>query len=316
MDAESERDRLREDLRKAKESTDQAEVEKADAITRAKDLEARLETLQKDSQAALKKSQDEAEEREKATRAQTAERAEQIVTRLRALAESFSSALRAPLDTAGRLHTNALADAVKLVEEQGVKATEVIAKAATALSSFHRSLFPDAPLPGSIDGYVKAFNATSLDAYNQEQILRGARAAVTFAMAGGVQGDYEKAFSGLSKDADGKEAGAADSLVALQQEVDQPRERSTGSVPSDPVFGPSQRDGESYVLSSLRTRCEEADQQLKVVQATVDVAKSKQRLAAEREEFLMGELRKTAKDLLCKYLRSPRVSCSALSDFL
>ena len=51
---------------------------------------------------------------------------------------------------------------------------------------------------------------------------------------------------------------------------------------------------------SLHTRCKEAERQLKVVQAAADVAMSKEKLAAEREEFLMGELAKTSRDLLCE----------------
>src|SRR5664279_3749516 len=66
-------------------------------------------------------------------------------------------------------------------------------------------MFPDAALPQTIDGLVEAFRATSLADYSQEQTIRGARAAVTLAMAGGIQGDYEKAFSEFPKDADGKE---------------------------------------------------------------------------------------------------------------
>ena len=43
------------------------------------------------------------------------------------------------------------------------------------------------------------------------------------------------------------------------------------------------------------------EQKLKRVQGIVDVATSKQKLATEREDYLIKELGKTAKDLLCKW---------------
>ena len=109
------------------------------------------------------------------------------------------------MDTAGRLRTDVLTDAVALVEEQSAKAKGAITKAAGALSSFHRSMFPDAALPPTVDGLVEALRATSLADYSQEQTVRGARATVTLAMEGGIQGDFERAFSEFPKDADGKE---------------------------------------------------------------------------------------------------------------
>src|SRR5664279_2363491 len=95
-------------------------------------------------------------------------------------------------------------------------------------------------------------------------------------------------------------AGAADCPGTSQQGGGGPREQSPSSVPKDPPAEPSREGGESYVLTSLRTRCKEAERQLTVVRAAADVAKSKEKMAAEREEFLMGELAKTRRDLLCE----------------
>ena len=114
-------------------------------------------------------------------------------------------AVGAPLDTAGRLRTHVLTNAVALVEEQSVKAKEAITKAASTLSSYHRSMFPDAAIPATMDGLVESLCGSSLSDYSQEQTVRGARAAVTLALAGGIQGDFQKAFSEFPKDADGKE---------------------------------------------------------------------------------------------------------------
>ena len=53
-------------------------------------------------------------------------------------------------------------------------------------------------------------------------------------------------------------------------------------------------------IAYLRGQVADAEQRLKALQGVADVAVSKQRLAAEREEFLIEELSQTAKDLLCK----------------
>ena len=98
-----------------------------------------------------------------------------------------------------------LTDAVALVEKQSAKAKGAITKAASTLSSYHQSMFPDAALPPTVDGLVEALRGSSLADYSQEQTVRGARAVVTLALAGGIQGDFQKAFSEFPKDADGKE---------------------------------------------------------------------------------------------------------------
>jgi len=54
-------------------------------------------------------------------------------------------------------------------------------------------------------------------------------------------------------------------------------------------------------ISYLRTQLDGLEQKLKHVQGIADVAVSKRKLAAEREEYLIEELGKTAKDLLCKW---------------
>jgi len=98
-----------------------------------------------------------------------------------------------------------LNDAVALVEEQSAKANEEFTKAVSMLSSYHRSMFPDAAVPSTVAGLVEALRGTSLGEYSKEQTVRGARAAVTLALAGGIQGDFERAFSEFPKGADGKE---------------------------------------------------------------------------------------------------------------
>ena len=54
-------------------------------------------------------------------------------------------------------------------------------------------------------------------------------------------------------------------------------------------------------IRALRAQLANLEQRLKQVQGVADVATSKCKLAAEREEYLVEELIKTAKDLVCKY---------------
>ena len=54
------------------------------------------------------------------------------------------------------------------------------------------------------------------------------------------------------------------------------------------------------MIAYLRSQLANSEQKLKALQAVVDVAASKQKLAVEREKYLLEELGHTAKDLLCK----------------
>ena len=53
-------------------------------------------------------------------------------------------------------------------------------------------------------------------------------------------------------------------------------------------------------ITYLHSQLTDFEQKLKSVRGIADVAMSKQKLTAEREEYLIEELGKTAKDLLCK----------------
>lgn len=53
-------------------------------------------------------------------------------------------------------------------------------------------------------------------------------------------------------------------------------------------------------IAYLRSQLASAEQKLKALHGVADVAVSKQKLAAEHEEYLLEELGHTAKDLLCK----------------
>ena len=54
-------------------------------------------------------------------------------------------------------------------------------------------------------------------------------------------------------------------------------------------------------ITYLRAHLADLEQKLKRVQDIADVATSKQKLVTEQEDYLIEELGKTAKDLLCKW---------------
>ena len=68
-------------------------------------------------------------------------------------------------------------------------------------------------------------------------------------------------------------------------------------------------------INYLRTQLAGLEQKLKHVQGVADVAASKRKLAAEREDYLIEELGKTAKDLLCKW-KPPSHVCNPSSSHM
>ena len=53
-------------------------------------------------------------------------------------------------------------------------------------------------------------------------------------------------------------------------------------------------------INSLRAKVANLEQKLKHVQGLADIASSKSRLAAEREDFIIEELARVTQDLFCK----------------
>ena len=75
-----------------------------------------------------------------------------------------------------------------------------------------------------------------------------------------------------------------------------------GSEASGAPNAPGTHDQGEYRYSMLQTRCARLEQNLRTTQGVLAVLKSKQPRPAEREAFLLGELEKMSKDLLCKRL--------------
>ena len=53
-------------------------------------------------------------------------------------------------------------------------------------------------------------------------------------------------------------------------------------------------------INSLRAKVANLEQRLKHVQGLADIASSKSKLAAEREDFIVEELARVTEDLFCK----------------
>ena len=66
-------------------------------------------------------------------------------------------------------------------------------------------------------------------------------------------------------------------------------------------------------INYLRSQLASLKQRLKHVQGVADVAASKRKLASEQEDYLIEELGKTAKDLLCKW-KPPSHVCNSSSS--
>ena len=106
------------------------------------------------------------------------------------------------------------------------------------------------------------------------------------------------------------QADAADGQGASSSAGVQLQERGTSSVLKDALDGnradaSRTQEKESDRVIFLRNSCKEVEQQLLVAQAEADVLKSKQKAAAEREEFLLQEVAKASEQLLCKRALQP-----------
>ena len=106
------------------------------------------------------------------------------------------------------------------------------------------------------------------------------------------------------------QAGAADVQGASSSAVVRLREQGASSEPKDAPDGSRAdasrtKEEESYCVTSLRDRCKELERQLLVAQAGAAVLKSKQKPAAQREEFLLGEVAKASEQLQCKQALQP-----------
>ena len=91
---------------------------------------------------------------------------------------------------------------------------------------------------------------------------------------------------------------------------------ASASLSTPSVDRSKSSEGESFVISSLRVRCEAAERRLKAVEGNLSIAQSKQRAAASREEFLLNELREAGAKLLGMQSTNPQTLFVLLGVFL
>ena len=101
-------------------------------------------------------------------------------------------------------------------------------------------------------------------------------------------------------------------LVPLQ---DASTDAGSSSVPPTVDMSALARVNEAgaKTISYLHAQLADLEQKLKHVQGVANMATSKRKLATEREDYLIEELGKTAKDLLCKWKPRSHVSSPSSS---
>ena len=126
-----------------------------------------------------------------------------------------------------QFRVDALMDAVTRVHADGSKAKEVLEGAGSVLSEVFGQLFPGRPVPPSVPELVQSLAAEEdlFGEYYKMQTKAGAKTAITFALASGIDGDFEKAYEDIPRRSDGKKvplkpfAGHAGELAELLSEL-------------------------------------------------------------------------------------------------
>ena len=108
----------------------------------------------------------------------------------------LAEALGVPEVLPNQLRVDALLDAATRIHSHGAKAKNVLEGAASILSEVFEQLFPNQLMPSSLPKLVQGLLAKEdlFGEYYKEKTKAGAKAAITFALASGIEGDYEKAF--------------------------------------------------------------------------------------------------------------------------
>jgi len=111
----------------------------------------------------------------------------------------------------GEVRVDALSDAVTQIEGQSSLAANLGIKATTLLKRMRTLMYPEEETPETLEGLVAAFgdDEDPLGDYSRTQSTSGAEAAIAMAMASGIKGNFEAAFSGPPKDSRGREVDLA-----------------------------------------------------------------------------------------------------------
>ena len=118
----------------------------------------------------------------------------------------FPGALRVDEVLPNQLRIDAVMDAATRIRPHGEKAKGVLERAKSILSDVFEQLLPDQLAPSFVTELVQSLAATE-DLFSKflvEKTKTGAKTALTFALAGGVDGDFEKSFEDVPRHSDGK----------------------------------------------------------------------------------------------------------------
>ena len=118
----------------------------------------------------------------------------------------LAEALGVPEVLPNQLLVDALLDVATRIHSHGAKAKNVLGGAASILFDVFEQLFPNQPMPSSLPDLVQSLLAKEdlFGEYYKEKTKAGAKAAITFALASGIEGDYEKAYQDHPRRPDGK----------------------------------------------------------------------------------------------------------------
>ena len=117
-----------------------------------------------------------------------------------------SAALGAPAILPNQMREDALMDNITRLDAHVTKAKEVLSEVSGLLSGVFEHLLPREPVPSTLPEIVQRLTPvdTLIDEFTLAKTKAGARAAITFATASGIDGDLEKAYADFPRHPDGK----------------------------------------------------------------------------------------------------------------
>ena len=119
---------------------------------------------------------------------------------------TVSASLGAPAILPNQFREDALLDNITRLEAHVSKAKGVLSGVTGLLSEVFEQLLPREPVPLLLPEIVQKLTPinTLLDEFTLSKTKAGAKAAITFATASGIDGDLEKAYADFPRHPDGK----------------------------------------------------------------------------------------------------------------
>ena len=113
---------------------------------------------------------------------------------------------RSPAILPNQIREDALMDNITCLEAHVTKAKGVLSDVTGLLSEVFEQLLPRESIPPTLPEIVQKLTPINalLDEFTLSKTKAGARAAITFATASGIDGDYEKAYADFPNHPNGK----------------------------------------------------------------------------------------------------------------